>query len=153
MFSGIISNPDGEHSTKNFTEQAAAGASSTTTGGFLVMRLMTALLVAVVCGISGCSGPSYFAESEDALDTSGYFHLLDHISAYYPGAISLNFPGYVVGLEEASTKRAHLESGNRRTVLLDISSFVLVCVFQKSRMVTVPTFTCDCLDRNFLCST
>lgn len=76
------------------------------------MRLMIALLVAVVCGISGCSGPSYFAESEDALDTSGYFHLLDHISAYYPGAISLNFPGYVVGLEEASTKRVTNDPGD-----------------------------------------
>jgi hypothetical protein len=57
-----------------------------------------ALLTGVICG---CSGPSYFADSEDALQTSGYFHVLDHIAAYYPGAVSLNFPGYVVALEEA----------------------------------------------------
>jgi hypothetical protein len=59
----------------------------------------------VVFNVSACSGPSYFADTEDALDTAGYFHQLDHISAYYPSAISLNFPGYVVGLEEASRKR------------------------------------------------
>ena len=56
---------------------------------------------ALLNAITACSGPSYFADSEDALKTSGYFHVLDHISAYYPGAVSLNFPGYVVGLEEA----------------------------------------------------
>ncbi len=61
--------------------------------------------VVLVCSMTGCSGPSYFADSEDALNTQGYFHQLDHISAYYPGAISLNFHGYVVSIEETSRKR------------------------------------------------
>ena len=55
--------------------------------------------------LSACSGPSYFADTEDALGTSGYFHKLDHISAYYPSAISLNFHGYVVSLEESRLGR------------------------------------------------
>jgi len=82
----------------------------------LSRRLLTVLVTAVVCSVTGCSGPSYFADSEDALTTSGYFHLLDHISAYYPGAISLNFPGYVVGFEEASRK---LVTNDPTDILLD----------------------------------
>lgn len=71
----------------------------------LTRCFFTAAVIAMVCSVSGCSGPSYFADTEDALHSSGYFHQLDHISVYYPSAISLNFPGYVVGLEEASRKR------------------------------------------------
>ena len=70
----------------------------------------------LVCSINGCSGPSYFADSEDALKTQGYFHQLDHISAYYPGAISLNFHGYVVSIEEAARKRV---TSDHADILLD----------------------------------
>ncbi len=66
-------------------------------------KWLSVLIAAPAIVVSACSGPSYFADSEEALHTSGYFHVLDHIAAYYPGAVSLNFPGYVVGLEEAPT--------------------------------------------------
>lgn len=74
-----------------------------------------AVLVALV-SIAGCSGPSYFAESEEALKTSGYFHQLDHVSAYFPGAISLNFHGYVVSIEEA---RRSLVTTDKAEIRLD----------------------------------
>ena len=70
-----------------------------------MQRWRLVAVMVLVCSINGCSGPSYSADSEDALKTQGYFHQLDHISAYYPGAISLNFHGYVVSIEEASRKR------------------------------------------------
>jgi hypothetical protein len=70
------------------------------------------VLAIVVMDIIACSGSSYFADSEDALKTAGYFHVLDHITAYYPGAVSLNFPGYVVGLEEAPTELVSVSSEN-----------------------------------------
>ena len=69
------------------------------------------LTVFVVISVCACSGPSYFADSEDALKTSGYFHVLDHIAAYYPGAVALNFPGYVIGLEEAPTRLVTFDTG------------------------------------------
>jgi len=83
----------------------------------LFARLRRIVFIAgLLAGVGACTGPSYFADSEDALKTSGYFHVLDHIAAYYPGAVSLNFPGYVVGLEEASTELITVDSGE---VLVD----------------------------------
>jgi hypothetical protein len=75
---------------------------------------MAALLLSF--GVTACSGPSYFAESEEALKTSGYFHQLDHVSAYFPGAISLNFHGYVVSIEEA---RRSLVTTDKAEIRLD----------------------------------
>jgi len=70
---------------------------------------------------AGCSNHNYFGESEEALDTSGYYQVLDHISNYYPSAIALNFPGYIVGFEEASSD---LVTKGREDVLLDESKLV-----------------------------
>lgn len=67
-----------------------------------------------------CSNHSYFHESEEVLDTSGYYHVLDHITSYYPSAIALNFPGYIVGLEESPS---YLVTRDKQEVLLDQSVF------------------------------
>ena len=68
--------------------------------------------------LAGCSNHSYFGESEEALDTSGYYQVLDHISNYYPSAVALNFPGYVISFEETSSD---LVTRGREDVLLDES--------------------------------
>ena len=62
------------------------------------------LVLLAVLMLAGCSNQSYYDESEETLDTSGYYHVLDHISNYYPSAIALNFPGYIIGLEESSSR-------------------------------------------------
>ena len=87
-----------------------------------VMWRLFAVLLSVVLPltISSCSNQSYFSDSEEALDTSGYYHLLDHISTYYPSAIALNFPGYVVGFEETSRK---LVTNSRKDVVLDKKAY------------------------------
>ncbi len=60
-----------------------------------------AIAVGLSCLATGCSNSSFFADAERALDTDGYYHALDHISAYYPSGIALNFPGYVIAFEES----------------------------------------------------
>ncbi len=77
------------------------------------------ILLLVIFTLAGCSSQQhYFGESEEALDTSGYYQVLDHISNYYPSAVALNFPGYIVGFEEASSD---LVTRGREDVLLDES--------------------------------
>lgn len=68
-------------------------------------RKLCLWLPLILVSLAGCSSKSYFAEAEHALDTSGYFHVQDHVSNYYPSGISLNFPGYVVGFEETDASR------------------------------------------------
>ncbi len=63
------------------------------------------LLAALTALLAACGKLTYFTEAEDRLDTSGYYHVLDHIAAYYPSGIALNFPGYIVGFEESPTHR------------------------------------------------
>lgn len=69
------------------------------------MRLPKTLSMAIFSGlvfaVYGCSNHSYYADAEEAIHTSGYYHVLDHISAYYPSGIALNFPGYIVAFEES----------------------------------------------------
>lgn len=67
----------------------------------LAMHRRLLFIIIILSSVGGCSNYSYFSEAEDALNTASYYDLLDHISIYYPRAISLNFPGYVVGFEEA----------------------------------------------------
>jgi hypothetical protein len=62
------------------------------------------LLAGLVSIVGGCSTKAYLAETEAALETSGYYHVLDHISTYYPSGISLNFPGYLSGFEESPSQ-------------------------------------------------
>jgi len=66
--------------------------------------------------ISSCIDHRYYADSENALNTFGYYELLDHIAAYYPSGIALNFPGYIVGFEESSTR---LVTNGEEDILLD----------------------------------
>ena len=82
---------------------------------FLIAFSMTIPFV-----IADCSYTNYYSDSEEALDTSGYYHLLDHISAYYPSGIALNFPGYIIGFEEAPRD---LVTNGREDVLIDESVF------------------------------
>ncbi len=65
---------------------------------------------------AGCSIDRYYADAEQALGTTGYFHALDHIAVYYPSGIALNFPGYIVGFEETTRRRA---SNGRDDVHID----------------------------------
>ena len=59
----------------------------------------------MLLSLSGCSSYSFFADSEKALKTDGYYDRLDHIAAYYPRGIALNFPGYIIGVEETTRKQ------------------------------------------------
>jgi len=77
-------------------------------------RLLCFSFAILIC-FPGCNNESYYAESEQALKTSGYYGLLDHIAAYYPRGIGLNFAGYIVGIEEAP----------RSLVAADTSSIVV----------------------------
>jgi hypothetical protein len=69
---------------------------------------------------SGCSFDRYYADAENALHTSGYFHALDHIAVYYPSAIALNFPGYIVGFEETERRRV---ANGRDAVIVNKSAY------------------------------
>lgn len=84
------------------------------------MRRFWWLSFAMLLGLQGCSNLSYYSESEKALSTAGYYGLLDHIAAYYPRGIALNFPGYVVGLEEAPRK---LVANQTSDIMLDESVY------------------------------
>lgn len=86
----------------------------------VMWRLFIVLSVILLCSISGCSDHRYYAESEDALGTSGFYKLQDHITSFYPYGIALNFPGYIVGFEETSR---NLITGDREDVLLDKTVF------------------------------
>jgi len=78
-----------------------------------------AICLGLVFGIGGCTSNSYYAEAENAMNTSGYYHVLDHIAAYYPSGISLNFPGYIVGFEESPI---HMVTKGRKDLVLDESA-------------------------------
>jgi hypothetical protein len=82
--------------------------------------LYVALCLLAVSVISGCGGQRYYAGAEDAIETSGYYHLQDHITTYYPNGVALNFPGYIVGFEEAPRK---LVTRERDDVIIDASVF------------------------------
>ncbi|MBT8118239.1 MAG: alpha/beta hydrolase [Gammaproteobacteria bacterium] len=85
----------------------------------LVMSISLLSLI-IVYALAGCSDHRYYADSEEALDTSGYYDLLDHIAAYYPNGVSLNFPGYIVGFEESDRSKV---TSSRDDVLLDESVY------------------------------
>ena len=57
--------------------------------------------------ISGCAEIPQRAlqNPETALETGGETTMLFHSILYYPGAISLNFPGYIVGIEKSPVER------------------------------------------------
>jgi hypothetical protein len=54
---------------------------------------------------SACSNHHYYHEIEQQLDTNGRVTSQHHLSAYYPSGIALNFPGYVIGLEDSAPER------------------------------------------------
>ncbi len=100
-------------------DAGSSGVSSTTGDRFFQPRTLSLVLVlAVFC--AACSGQRYYGESEDALATSGYYHILDHISTYYPSGVALNFPGYIVGFEESPRR---LVSRDASEVVIDESAF------------------------------
>ena len=78
------------------------------------------LLLPLLLGLAACDGRSLYAEAEETLDTAEYFDLLDHISTYYPRGIALNFPGYIVGFEESSSRVVTHDPGE---LLLDESVY------------------------------
>ena len=84
------------------------------------MKRVICLWFTFLLGLQGCSNHSFYASSEEALQTAGYYDLLDHIAAYYPRAIALNFPGYIVGLEESPR---HLVAKDISDISVDESVF------------------------------
>lgn len=86
----------------------------------LMWRLAPVFSLVMLCAIAGCSDHRYYADTEEALDTSGYYGQLDHIAAYYPNGVALNFPGYIVGFEESSRGQV---TNSRDDVLLDESIY------------------------------
>ena len=56
-------------------------------------------LVLIVGLLSGCAHPRFYADAEKRLKTDGHFDAQGHFAVYYPAAIALSFPGYVVGIE------------------------------------------------------
>lgn len=97
---------------------------------YVISISIAVLSLVILCVIYGCSDHRYYADSEEALDTSGYYDLLDHIAAYYPNGVSLNFPGYIVGFEESSRSQV---TNSRDDVLLDES--VLSAGYTVERLV------------------
>lgn len=59
-----------------------------------------ALLLSLFLITSCASKPTEFNDSEDALSTGGPTTQQFHSVVYYPHELSLNFPGYIVGLEK-----------------------------------------------------
>jgi hypothetical protein len=80
-------------------------------------RLLIVLPLITLYLITGCGKHNYYADTEEALDTSGYYQLMDHVATYYPNGVALNFPGYVVGFEEAPSRRV---THGPEDVLLDM---------------------------------
>lgn len=77
------------------------------------MRTVLIFVVFItIPGIQACNNMSFYEDSERELDTDKYYDVLDHVAVYYPRGVALNFPGYIVGVEEAP----------RRMVATDISS-------------------------------
>ncbi len=68
---------------------------------YILVLLATAFLAA------GCAKLPKRALSnpEAALDTGGKTTMLFHSVLYYPGAISLNFPGYIIGIEKSPVEK------------------------------------------------
>lgn len=84
------------------------------------MRRLFCLSFATMLVLQGCSSRSYYADAEHALETEGYYDLLDHIAAYYPRGVALNFPGYVIALEEAPRK---LVAHDKSEIVVDESVY------------------------------
>lgn len=61
-----------------------------------VWRLARLVLVGL---LAGCAHPRFYADAEKWLKTDGHFDAQGHFAVYYPAAIALSFPGYVVGIE------------------------------------------------------
>jgi hypothetical protein len=61
-------------------------------------------LILLILG-SACSNHHYYHEIEQKLGTNGRVTSQHHLSAYYPSGIGLNFPGYIIGLEDSSPER------------------------------------------------
>ena len=62
--------------------------------------------VSLAMVLAACSHPRYYAAAELQLATDDHFAAQGHFAVYYPGEISLDFPGFVVGIE--MTDRAAL---------------------------------------------
>jgi len=67
--------------------------------------VLPAAILAGLLFVQGCSSNSYFSSEETALGTNRRAPSLSHIAAYFPGAISLISPGYLIGIEAARPYR------------------------------------------------
>ncbi|MEW8014948.1 MAG: hypothetical protein AB2807_09240 [Candidatus Sedimenticola endophacoides] len=54
---------------------------------------------------TACGNHHYYYEIEKELGTNGRVTSQHHLAAYYPSGISLNFPGYVIGLEDGRPEK------------------------------------------------
>jgi hypothetical protein len=77
-----------------------------------ISNFSTRVLVSILLSLfaTACAKNNYYYEEiEIELDTNGRVVSQHHIAAYYPSGISLNFPGYVIGLEDSSPGRVTYE--------------------------------------------
>jgi len=82
------------------------------------------LFIVCVLVLSGCSANRYYNTDERALGTTRRSPALNHLAVYYPGGISLNAPGYLIGIEDSLPYRIAEEgdlkfsgpNGNGRTI-------------------------------------
>ena len=72
-----------------------------------VKNFLSPALILMMLLAAGCARVPERALSnpETALDTGGKTTMLFHSVLYYPGAISLNFPGYIVGIEKSPVEK------------------------------------------------
>lgn len=56
-------------------------------------------LVVVALLVACADHPRFYSDAEEWLKTGGHFSAQGHFAAYYPNAIALSSPGYVVGIE------------------------------------------------------
>lgn len=88
---------------ENVTPQAARRFDC----AILLTRNFRAPLAFCLCAalvVTSCVRQQYLDEDESALGTNSASATLDHIAAYYPSGISLNFHGFVVGIEESPSQ-------------------------------------------------
>lgn len=67
------------------------------------------LVVALLLMLPGCGHQQYYSEIEKRLGTQGRVSTQHHLAAYYPSGIALNFPGYLIGLEDSAPDRVSRE--------------------------------------------
>ncbi len=69
------------------------------------VRIMSIVLLFVLAGCSSIKSPGRMLEQQEKqLETGGGTTMFFHSALYYPAEISLNFPGFIIGIEKSPMK-------------------------------------------------